>query len=375
MGDREMLRGYLRFWLADGIGAILFDRIVDAFGDICAAIDAGPSGWKRIEGIGPEKVRALEGITDSMIDDEIAEAGKRGVDIICRDDEGYPSSLLRIYDPPPVLYVKGGLEPADAISLSIVGSRRCTHYGLEQASRFGMLLGRAGFTVVSGGARGIDTASHRGAVDGGGRTVVVMGCGLCRNYPRENRELFARIVTEGRGALLSELPMRTEVRSGNFPKRNRIIAGMSLGTLVVEAALRSGAMITARMALEQNRDVFALPGRVDSPQSRGTHRLLREGAHVVTELEDILAPLGEVGQRFLEDEGEDEDPGRPCARVSMNAGEQGLYDALAEGPMGMDELVAASGLDAGEVAASMTMLVLKGAVEQKPGNIFGRKRI
>jgi DNA processing protein len=133
-------------------------------------------------------------------------------------------------------------------------------------------------------------------------------------------------------------------------------------------------MITARMALEQNRDVFALPGRVDSPQSRGTHRLLREGAHVVTELEDILAPLGEVGQRFLEDEDEDEDPGRPCARVSMNAGEQGLYDVLADGPMGLDDLVAASGLDAGEVAASMTMLVLKGAVEQKPGNIFGRKR-
>ena len=249
----------------------MYRRLIDAFGDVEGVFAAGRPQWRRVKGVGQKIAADIATVTDRQVDEELADADEHGAAILTPADERFPPALKTIYDCPALLYVRGSLEETDAIAVGVVGSRSCTHYGMEQAERFGQLLARAGFTVVSGGARGIDTAAHRGALSAGGRTIAVMGCGLWETYPPENAELFERIVADGRGAIVSEQPMRTEIRAGNFHSRNRIISGLSLGVLIVEAARRSGALITARQAAEQGRDVFALPGRADSPMSAGTN--------------------------------------------------------------------------------------------------------
>jgi DNA processing protein len=363
-----MLRCALRLLLADGVGPKTFAALIDAFGSVEAAADAGPGRWQMVKGVGPKTVKALSDVTDTTIEEELAEADRLGAEIIALDSDAYPPALKEIPDPPPLLYVRGRLEPEDAVSVGVVGSRRATHYGLEQAERFGGLLGRAGLTVISGGARGVDTAAHRGALTAGGRTVAVMGCGLSHTYPPENAGLFEEILEAG-GALVSELPTRTAVLAGNFPNRNRIISGLSLGTLVVEAGLPSGALITARTAAEQGREVFAVPGRVDSPVSAGTHQLLRDGAVLAADLDDIRNALGDVGAHLV-----DEEPQAAPQPTGLDATEKALYDALAAGPASLDDLAARSGLLPSAIASTMTMLTLKGLVHQRPGNVFERKR-
>ena len=372
MSDRDRLRATLRLHLAEGVGALLFRRLIEAFGSVEGVFSSTPGRWREIEGVGEKTCRAIQAVTDEQIDAELAEAQRRGVQVLCQDDEGFPAALKTIHDCPPVLYVRGRLEPADAVAMAVVGARRCTYYGLEQGERFGQLLGRAGFTVVSGGARGIDAAAHRGALAASGRTIAVMGCGLSRTYPRENADLFERIVADGAGAIVSELPMAVDVKGENFPKRNRIISGLSLGVLVVEAARRSGTLITARMAGQQGRDVFALPGRVDSPTSQGTNELIRGGATLVGGLDDILAQLGRVGSVMT--------PPQPTAEQRIAAAgpdetEQKLLDALGDGALGLDEVVRRTGLETGKVAAGMTMLAIKGLVAQRPGGVFALKQV
>ena len=197
------LSACLRLHLAAGVGAVTFRRLREAFGSAEAALQAGPGAWRGVEGVGPKTAAAIAAVTEQDVQDELARAAEKDVQVLCLDDDAYPAALKTIYDPPAVLYVRGELTPADATAMAIVGARRCTHYGLEQAERFGQLLGRAGFTVVSGGARGIDAAAHRGALAAGGRTLAVMGCGLSGVYPRENARLLEGIVAEGRGALVS----------------------------------------------------------------------------------------------------------------------------------------------------------------------------
>ena len=366
--DKSRIRAYLRLHLADGVGPILFWRLVEAFGDV-SAVPTSTSQLRRVDGIGDKTASAIAAVTDDQIDDELGEADRRGAKVICCEDEVYPPAMKSLPGRPPLLYVRGRLEPTDAVALGIVGARRSTHYGQEQSERFAQLLGRAGFTIVSGGARGIDTAAHRGALAVGARTVAVMGCGLSQTYPRENEQLFEQIVAEDRGALISELQMRTAVLAGNFPTRNRIISGLSLGVLVVEAARRSGSLITAREAAEQGREVFALPGRVDSPMSHGVNSLIRDGAILVQNLEDILEHLGNVGELL----GPEESDGASALPPGLTPAEQSLADALADGPLAMDELARRCEIDSGPAAAAMTMLILKGAVVQKPGNVFARK--
>lgn len=370
MIEQKRVRAYLKLHLAEGVGAVIFKRLVEAFGDVASAAAAGPARWRQVHGVGEKTAAALAAVDDKQVDDELAAAEQHGVAIICREDADYPAALANTTDPPAVLYVRGRLERADAVAMAIVGSRRCTYYGLEQAERFGQLLGRAGFTVVSGGARGIDAASHRGALAGGGRTIAVMGCGLCELYPPDNERLFDQIVAEGRGAIISELPMKTAVLAGNFPTRNRLISGLSLGVLIVEAARRSGSLITAAQAAEQGRIVFAVPGRVDSPLSQGTNELIRSGAILAQNLEDILEHLGEVGTKMT--------PQQPtaveaAADAALNQTERLLFDALAAGPLSLDELVRSTGVESGKAASAMTMLVLKGLVAQQPGNVFAPK--
>ena len=349
----------------------MFRRLIEVFGSVQDAVNAGPQQWRKVKGVGDKTVEDISAVTDEQIDTELARADECGVRIVCLADDDYPAALKMIYDPPPVLYIRGELEPQDATAVGIVGARRCTHYGAEQAERFGMLLGRSGFTVVSGGARGIDTAAHRGALSGGGRTVAVMGCGLSTIYPSENEKLFNEII-DGRGAVVSEIPMDFETRASNFPGRNRIISGLSLGVIIVEAALRSGSLITARQAAEQGRVVFAVPGRVDSPLSAGTNQLIRDGSILAAGLDEILDNLGAVGEAMVEDD--QEQAGLLAMPSGMDETETALLEALAEGQLGLDDLSRRTELASGAVAASMTMLVLKGLVTQRPGNLFARKR-
>ncbi|MCL2700820.1 MAG: DNA-processing protein DprA [Phycisphaerae bacterium] len=370
MGDSHV-RAVLRLHLADGVGAVTYLRLVKAFGSAEAVLAAGPAEWLRVPHIGEKIVAAISAITDKDVDDELAVAERAGARVLTQESVEYPLSLKHIDDPPAVLYVRGSLRESDAVSLGVVGSRRCTHYGLEQAQRFGELLGQAGLTLISGGARGIDTAAHRGALQAGGRTVAVMGCGLCTHFPPENGEFFESIVRDGRGALLSELPMRTAVLAGNFPTRNRIISGLSLGVLIVEAARRSGSLITAREAAEQGKTVFAIPGRVDSPTSQGANDLIRNGAILTQGLDDVLEHLGPVGQSLTDAKAAE--PTLPFAPANMDATEQRIWDALAAAPRTLDELVRATNLETARATAAMTMLVIKGAVKQQPGNLFARK--
>jgi DNA processing protein len=366
----DVLRKSLRLLLADGVGTKTFAALVRAFGSVEAAAEAGPGRWRMVKGVGPKTVAALCDVSEATIDEELAEAQRLGVRILTLDCEDYPQALKETADPPPLLYVRGRIESEDALSVGVVGSRRATHYGLEQAGRFGGLLGRAGLTVISGGARGIDTAAHRGALTAGGRTLAVMGCGLSHTYPPENEELFAQILDAG-GALLSELPMRTAVLAGNFPNRNRIISGLSLGTLVIEAGLPSGALITARTAAEQGREVFAVPGRVDSPVSAGTHQLLRDGATLAADLDDILNALGDVGTALSD---EPKVAQQAVVPASLDATEQAIFNALGTETLAMDDIARKTKLPTPKIVAAMTMLTLKGVVVQQPGSVFQRKR-
>src|SRR5687768_6875791 len=288
------LRHWLQLALTDGIGPILIGRLIDAAGGPEEACGASASLLRNIEGIGAAKAsRIHSALRDAAgrVDAEIERAAKLGVTLVSRDDEDYPVLLTNIPDPPTVLYVKGSFEPRDLNAVAIVGSRKCSYYGREQADRFAALLAGAGITVVSGGARGIDSAAHRGALaHPQGRTIAVLGSGLDVPYPSENASLFEQIAQ--RGVVVSEYPLGTQPLKENFPRRNRVVSGMSRGVVVVEADVRSGALITARLACDDHgRSVFAIPGRIDNPLAGGPHKLIRDGATLVTGIEDVIEGL------------------------------------------------------------------------------------
>lgn len=384
----DAARVHLRWMLTEGVGPILFQRILSHFGDAAAALAAPPNRLLQIKGIGQSVCDAIARTRDApetlaRVETEIETAGAQGVRIICREDDLFPPGLRHIPDPPIVLYVKGDLRETDAVAVAVVGSRRCTIYGSEQARRFGELLAGAGFTVVSGLARGIDAFAHHGAVDSGGRSIAVLGNGLTDIYPPENRPLAEKLLE--RGAWVGELPLAASVRAQNFPSRNRIIAGMTLGTLVVEAAARSGALITARLANEYNREVFAVPGRVQDPMSIGTNDLIRRGhAKLTACLEDILEELGDVGAAMRSAAGpdaagkvassaapSDERPGAapPAAQPApvLSEMERRVYEVIGVEPALQDAVIARAQLPAGDALAAFTGLELKRLIKRLPG--------
>ena len=376
-------RTHLKWALTDGVGPLLFSRILIQFGDAEKALGAGASALARIQRIGEKSAERIARERDQVdINEQIQAAAAHDVRILCQEDRDYPPGLKQIADAPIVLFVKGELRETDAVAIAVVGTRRCTIYGSEQARRFGELLAGAGFTVISGLARGIDAFAHHGAVDAGGRSIAVMGKGFPEIYPPENKALAEKLLASG--AWISELPMRSEVQRKNFPSRNRIIAGMSLGTLVIEAPKQSGALITARLASEYNREVFALPGRAQDVMSFGTNDLIRQSyAKLTMCLEDIVEELGEVGERmqiagpFASAEST---PGEPTDRPMLPAqprpalteAEKRVYDVVPFEPMFQDVVLDASQLPPGEVLAAFTALEIKGLIKRLPGQLVVR---
>ncbi len=294
---REHPRSLLALTLIPGLGPILIARLLATFGTAEGVFGATSERLATVQRVSTRLARVIldsAASAHARADAELAAATDLGIRVISRNTPEYPALLSQIPDPPPILYVRGELraETDDRYPLGIVGSRDCTHYGMEQTERFAGALASAGITIVSGGARGIDTAAHRAALRLNGRTIAVLGCGLKHTYPPDNAPLFEQIAG-GRGAVISELPLDTAPSAENFPARNRIISGLSLGVLVLEAGRKSGSLITARLAAEDHgREVFAIPGRIDSPASEGTHDLLRAGgATLVTSPADILETL------------------------------------------------------------------------------------
>ncbi len=371
----ETGRAYLRLHLTEGVGPITLRRLIERFGDAGAVLSASTDALRMVERVGRTIARAIRRTASS--DDshrEIDLAAEYGVRIICPQDEEYPPLLRHTPDGPICLYVKGRLEKQDGVSLAVVGSRKPTHYGQEQARELAEELARIGMTIVSGLAYGVDACAHEGALAASGRTVAVLGNGLCSIYPPLHRELADLIAASG--AVISELPMETQPEGTNFPRRNRIIAGMTLGSLIVEGGERSGAMITARLANEYNREVFALPGRSDSLMSRGPNLLIREGmARLVTCTADILDELGEVGRVLRGAEPAEpagSDPPAATFSPGLTENERSTLDALDIEPVPIELIVDVAGLSAAEVAAALTTLQLKRQVKQLPGGVFVR---
>jgi DNA processing protein len=321
----------------------------------------------KIEGLG-EKVAGeiRKGPLEKRVERELYLLKEVGGKIVTLKDDAYPKRLREIYDPPALLYVRGELKKEDELAVSIVGSRKTSPYGRWITEKIGQDLSRHGVTIVSGMARGIDSLAHWGAISGGGRTIAVLGCGVDVIYPSENRNLFTKIIDQG--AVVSEFPMGSPPEGGHFPRRNRIISGLSIGVVVVQASERSGSLITAGYALEQGREVFAVPGNVGAEGSRGTNRLIKEGAKMVESSEDILEEILPQWRREGEATQEVKRPER-----DLTEEERVLYELLAETPTHIDVIICESRLDPGRVSSLLLDLELKGLITQWPGKCFSKK--
>ncbi len=345
--------------MAPGVGSILFKRLTQALGSPEGVFHATPKDLERVEGVGPKVIASLKQFSwKGQVAKELRNVEKMGARFVTWDDEEYPPNLRQIYDPPPLLYVLGSLKRQDQRAVAVVGSRYPTTYGLMLAERIAMGLSQRGITLVSGLARGVDSLAHQGALTAGGRTIGVLGCGIDIIYPPENRKLFDQVAAEG--AILSEFPLGTPPDSDHFPIRNRVISGISLGVVVVEATLRSGSLITARFALEQGREVFAVPGNADSARSAGTNRLIREGAKLVTRAEDILEEISIPLQSALEV------PPQP----KLTDEEAKVFSILGPQSMHIDQIISLSALSSAQVSATLLSLELAGHIKQLPGMRF-----
>ncbi|MFQ6035784.1 MAG: DNA-processing protein DprA [Sedimentisphaerales bacterium] len=368
---------WLKLIRAEGVGPTTFAKLIKYFGSADKALGASVSGLAKINGIGFKTAEQIAATRDKFdVTGELELADKLSIWIINIEDKRYPPVLKQIYDPPPVLYIKGNLTRQDNLAISIVGTRRCSLYGQEQASRLAHLLASAGFTIISGMARGIDTAAHHGALSADGRTIAVQGCGLANIFPPENKKLFELIAESG--ACISELPLRYEPLSENFPPRNRIIAGLSLGTIVIEAGLNSGALITARAALENNREVMAVPGKIDSPVSKGSHQLIKQGAKLIESVEDVMEALGYIGEQLQscaaaaaqKASERVEAPLFDASQFNLSSDEKMIYDCLEKEPLHVDQIITDTNLPPGSINAGLISLRLKGLIKQLPGNLF-----
>jgi DNA processing protein len=354
--------------MISGVGPRLRQLLLERFGSPAAILGASESALRSVPGIGAKLAGVVRRARDEIdVGRELEICARHQVTIVPFGGDSYPAGLREIADPPGVLFVRGAITPADALAVAMVGSRHATRYGLAQAERLAGSLARAGLTVVSGLARGIDGAAHRGALAAGGRTIAVLGSGVLNIYPPEHRALADEVVAHG--AVISEAPARAAPLSGAFPQRNRLISGMTLGVVVVEAAVQSGALITARHAMEQGREVFAVPGPVDSRMSRGCHRLIRDGAKLVETADDVLEELGPlVSAAPLSDGRLVHHP----AELTLNDQERLVLDAIDGRATLIDQIVADSGLPTPCVLSILSVLEMRRLVRRLSGNLVSR---
>ncbi|MGQ9920197.1 MAG: DNA-processing protein DprA [Desulfobacca sp.] len=352
-------------WLAlrslPGVGVVIFHRLLRRFGSPEAVFQAAESELCRVKGVTAAMAKAIVGFGDWPRWDALLERLiSLGGEVLTYHDPRFPEALRQIPYAPPFLYLLGTIEPADAMAIAIVGTRKPSHYGRKTGYRLAAELAQRGVTVVSGLARGIDTTAHQGAVEAGGRTLAVLGCGLDIVYPPENKELYRLIPRHG--ALLSEFPLGTPPEARNFPRRNRLISGLAQGVVIVEAGEQSGTHITANFALEQGREIYAVPGPVDLPGSVGPHRWIQQGAKLVRDAADILeemrVPPPGPGM-----------PGPPAA-VRSPQPEDPILSHLSLTPLQLDELIRLADLPTPEVMSRLTLLELQGLIQELPGKYF-----
>jgi len=346
-----------------GVGNVTFRRLLERFDSPRSALSAAPAALSSIRGVTPAIVAAVrEGAWQRFAEEECRRLQASGARLLLFTSAEYPKSLFQIPDPPPFLYLRGEVCSRET-AVAVVGSRRSTAYGLLATGRLADGLARNGVAVVSGMARGVDTAAHKGALAAGGRTIGVLGCGIDKVYPPENRKLFDEMAE--RGALVSEFPLGTLPLAENFPRRNRIISGLSQGVLVVEAAENSGSLITAQYALEHGRDVFAVPGNITCASCTGSNRLIKQGAKLVDCVEDILEELPGFARPAAMAPGEAKPAG-----FALTPKEAAVYELLARTPLHIDDIISQTELTAGEVSSMLLHLELKGAVVPLPGKHY-----
>ena len=352
--------------LTPGIGPRLRKSLLAHFGSAEAVVSAAPSDLRAVAGIGQKLSRNIISRRQELdLDAELRDCRENGVTVLVESQPGYPQSIRTIPDPPGVLFVRGEWKPTDGIAVAIVGTRHATQYGLAQAERLATGLAHCGYTIVSGLARGIDAAAHRGALKANGRTIAVLGSGVLNIYPPEHVSLANEIVSQG--ALMGENPPRSPPLSGAFPQRNRIITGLSLGVIVVEASERSGALISARHAMEQGREVFAVPGRVDSRMSRGCHKLIRDGAKLVETVDDVLEELGPLATPTPVVGDAATAPIRHPGELNLNELEKTVLALVTDEPMLIDVIISGSKLPVQNVLATISVLEMRRLVRRLSG--------
>ncbi len=366
--ERETLLDELRLALTPGVGPRIRQSLLERFGNPRAILTATSADLSQTRGVGPVLSKAIATARDTIdAAGELDFCQQHEVTILRQSMASYPRLLQEIDDPPPVMFMRGRLQETDNLAIGIVGSRHCTSYGLTQAERLAGSLARAGFTVVSGLARGIDAAAHRGALKAGGRTVAVLGGGVLNIYPPEHKDLAAEVAAAG--AVMSEAPPRRAPTSGSFPQRNRIITGMSLAVVVVEAGLKSGALISARHAMEQNREVFAVPGRIDSRASRGCHQLIRDGATLLESIDDVLEQLGPLVETTTASTGQQI---RNPAELQLNEQEQLVLAAIDNASTSIEAIVEACGLPVHRVLSTISVLEMRRLIRRLSGQNVAR---
>jgi len=354
---------YIALNMLDQIGPVRTRKLIAALGSPEAVFEANEDVISQIPGFGRELVKSIVDGRSQV--DPVAEekkAAKSGIRLVTFLDDEYPASLKEIHDPPLVLYVQGKIEKSDRHSLAVVGTRHATHYGASVADRMSYGLAKAGFTIISGLARGIDTVAHQAAMKAGGRTLAVLGSAIDKIYPPVN-EALARSIA-GQGAVISEYPMGRPPDRQTFPYRNRIVAGMSMGIVVVEAGDKSGAVITAHAALEQGRHVYAVPGRIDTPTARGCHALIKQGAKLVETIDDIVDDLQMLIPKKIEQQAGEM---KKTADVPLSDEEASVLKTLARGGLHVDALSRDCGLNAARLNALLLGLEMKRVVRILPG--------